>query len=71
MPEPDAGLTRTSGSARGARQQWLAPTRQHRRRLYEQAPRCLAASRRGAYERRWLAWSRAGLGVEEYLLVSG
>ena len=33
----------------------------HRRRLYEQAPRCLAASRRGAYVKRWLAWSRGGL----------
>ena len=35
---------------------------EHRRRLYERAPRCLETSRRGAYVRRWLAWSRAGLG---------
>ena len=33
----------------------------HRRRLYERAPRCLAASRRGAYVQRWLAWIRSGL----------
>ena len=34
---------------------------EHRRRLYERAPRCLAASRRGAYVQRWVAWSQAGL----------
>ena len=34
---------------------------EHRRRLYERAPRCLAASRRGAYVQRWMAWIRGDL----------
>ena len=43
-----------------AAQTWLNFL-EHRRRLYERAPRCLAASRRGAYVQRWLAWIRGGL----------
>jgi RNA-directed DNA polymerase len=49
-----------------AAQTWMNYLK-HRRRLYERVPRCLAASRRGAYVQRWLAWIRGG--VRELLTV--